>query len=73
MAEEGKTMSEIVDVCQTVRGQLRTIGLSASGIRVPGQPQLFEVRFSPDEIQLEVSLRMVAAGRRNGVGHGHSW
>ena len=36
-------MSEIVDVCQKVRGQLRTIGLSASGIRAPGQQQSFEV------------------------------
>ncbi len=36
-------MSEIVDICQKVRGQLRTIGLSASGIRAPGQQQAFEV------------------------------
>ena len=43
LAEQGKTMSEIVDVCQTVRGHLRTIGLSASGIRAPGQQQSFEV------------------------------
>ncbi len=43
LAEQGKNMSEIVDVCQKVRGQLRTIGLSASGIRAPGQQQAFEV------------------------------
>jgi dihydroxyacetone kinase len=43
LAEQGKNMSEIVDVCQQVREQLRTIGLSASGIRVPGQQQSFEV------------------------------
>ncbi len=43
LAEQGKNMSEIVDICQTVRGQLRTIGLSASGIRAPGQQQAFEV------------------------------
>jgi dihydroxyacetone kinase len=43
MAEQGKTMSEIVDVCQSIRGHLRTIGLSASGIRAPGQQQSFEV------------------------------
>jgi len=36
-------MSEIVDVCQKVRGQLRTIGLSLSGVRAPGQQQAFEV------------------------------
>ena len=36
-------MSEIVDICQQVRGQLRTIGLSASGIRPPGQHQAFQV------------------------------
>jgi len=36
-------MSQIVDVCQTVRGHLRTVGLSASGIRAPGQEQSFEV------------------------------
>jgi hypothetical protein len=45
LAEQGKNMREIVDVCQNVRGQLRTIGLSASGIRVPGQQQSFEVCF----------------------------
>jgi dihydroxyacetone kinase len=43
LAEQGKNMSEIVDVCQKVRGHLRTIGLSASGIRAPGQQQSFEV------------------------------
>jgi len=43
LAEQGKNMSQIVDVCQTVRGHLRTIGLSASGIRAPGQQQSFEV------------------------------
>lgn len=51
LAEQGKNMSEIVDVCQLVRGQLRTIGLSASGIRVPGHQQSFEVYltdFSPE-------------------------
>ena len=39
-------MNEIVDVCQTIRGQLRTIGLSASGIHPPGEQQAFEVRLS---------------------------
>ncbi len=43
LAEQGKNMSQIVDVCQTVRGHLRTIGLSASGIRAPGQEKSFEV------------------------------
>lgn len=43
LAEQGKTMSQIVDFCQDVRGQLRTIGLSASGISVPGHQQSFEV------------------------------
>ena len=43
LAEQGKNMSEIVDVCQKVRGQLRTIGLSVSGIRAPGHEQAFEV------------------------------
>ena len=43
LAEQGKNMSQIVDICQQVRGQLRTIGLSASGIRAPGQQQSFEV------------------------------
>lgn len=38
-------MSEIVDVCQNVRGHLRTIGLSASGIRAPGHHQSFDVCF----------------------------
>lgn len=43
LAEQGKNMSEIVDVCQKVRAHLRTIGLSASGVRPPGQQQAFEV------------------------------
>ena len=43
LAEQGKSMSQIVDICQDVRGQLRTIGLSASGISVPGHHQSFEV------------------------------
>ncbi len=43
LAEQGKNMSQIVDICQQVRGHLRTIGLSASGIRAPGQQQSFEV------------------------------
>jgi triose/dihydroxyacetone kinase / FAD-AMP lyase (cyclizing) len=43
LAEQGKTMSEIVDVCQNIRTHLRTIGLSASGIRAPGHQQSFEV------------------------------
>ena len=46
LAEQGKTMSEIVDICQSVRGQLRTIGLAASGVRTPGQRQAFEVSFT---------------------------
>lgn len=37
LAEQGKNMSEIVDICQQVRGHLRTIGLSASGVQTPGQ------------------------------------
>lgn len=45
LAEQGKTMNEIVDVCQKVRANLRTIGLSASGIRAPGQRQSFDVSF----------------------------
>lgn len=43
LAEQGKNMSQIVDICQDVRGQLRTIGLSASGISAPGHQQSFEV------------------------------
>ena len=43
LAEQGKTMSEIVDICHSVRTHLRTIGLSASGVRTPGQHQAFEV------------------------------
>ncbi len=43
LAEQDKNMSEIVNVCQQVRGHLRTIGLSASGIQAPGQQQSFEV------------------------------
>lgn len=43
LAEQGKNMRQIVDICQDVRGQLRTIGLSASGISVPGHQQSFEV------------------------------
>lgn len=43
LAEQGKTMSEIVNICQDVRAHLRTIGLSASGVRAPGQQQAFEV------------------------------
>jgi dihydroxyacetone kinase len=43
LANQGKNMSEIVDVCQQVRGQLRTIGLSASGVRTPGQQHAFQV------------------------------
>jgi hypothetical protein len=43
LAAEGKNMDEIIDVCQNVRGHLRTIGLSVSGIRAPGQQQSFEV------------------------------
>jgi len=39
-------MSEIVDVCQTIRGHLRTIALSVSGIRAPGQPSSLEVSIS---------------------------
>jgi dihydroxyacetone kinase len=54
LAEQGKNMSEIVDVCQQVRGQLRTIGLSASGIRVPGQQQSFELM--DDEMELGMGL-----------------
>lgn len=46
LAEQGKTMSEIVDVCQTIRGHLRTIALSVSGIRAPGQPSSLEVSIS---------------------------
>jgi hypothetical protein len=46
LAEQGKNMSEIVDICQNVRGQLRTIGLSASGIRAPGQQQSFQVNMT---------------------------
>lgn len=36
-------MSQIVDICQEVRGHLRTVGLAASGISPPGQQQAFEV------------------------------
>ncbi|UJR10386.1 hypothetical protein I4U23_014591 [Adineta vaga] len=54
LAEEGKNMSEIVDVCQQVRGHLRTIGLSASGIRAPGQQQSFELL--DDEMELGMGI-----------------
>lgn len=55
LAEQGKTMSQIVDVCQTVRGHLRTIALSVSGIRAPGQNPSFEL---PDnEMQLGMGIQ----------------
>ncbi|CAF1147037.1 unnamed protein product [Adineta ricciae] len=54
LAEQGKTMSEIVDICQKVRGQLRTIGLSASGIRAPGQQQAFDL--PDDEMELGMGI-----------------
>ena len=44
LAEQGKNMSQIVDICQEVRGHLRTVGLAASGISPPGQQQAFEVK-----------------------------
>lgn len=44
LAEQGKSMAEIVDVCQKVREQLSTIGISASGVCAPGQRQSFEVK-----------------------------
>lgn len=50
LAEQGKTMSEIVNVCQNIRSYLRTIGLSASGIRAPGQQQSFEVNLFLKEL-----------------------
>ena len=58
LAEQGKTMSESVDICQKVRGQLRTIGLSASGICAPGQQQAFDVGFS-SEIMLRYQGRII--------------
>ncbi|CAF1345839.1 unnamed protein product, partial [Didymodactylos carnosus] len=54
LAEKGASMSEIVDFCQRVRGQLRTIGLSASGIRAPGQSQAFEL--ADDEMELGLGI-----------------
>jgi len=45
LAEQGKNMDQIVDICQKVRSHLRTIGLSASGIQAPGQQQSFQVYF----------------------------
>ncbi|CAF1088245.1 unnamed protein product [Adineta ricciae] len=54
LAEQGKNMSEIVDICQKVRGHLRTIGLSASGIRAPGQQQSFELL--DDEMELGMGI-----------------
>lgn len=57
LAEQGKTMNEIVDICQKVRGQLRTIGLSASGIRAPGHQQTFQVRDEPNERRLGSARR----------------
>ncbi|CAF3696380.1 unnamed protein product [Adineta steineri] len=54
LAEQGKNMSEIVDTCQKIRGHLRTIGLSASGIRAPGQHQSFELM--DDEMELGMGI-----------------
>ncbi|CAF4339220.1 unnamed protein product [Rotaria socialis] len=54
LAQQGKNMSEIVDVCQKVRGHLRTIGLSASGIRAPGQQQSFDLK--DDEMELGMGI-----------------
>ena len=45
LAERGKNLNEIVEVCQRVRDNFRTIGLSASGVRAPGQQQAFDVCF----------------------------
>ncbi|CAF2380419.1 unnamed protein product [Rotaria sp. Silwood2] len=54
LAEQGKNMSEIVDICQQVRGHLRTIGLSASGVQPPGQQQPFELL--DDEMELGMGI-----------------
>lgn len=54
LAEQGKTMSEIVDICHSVRTHLRTIGLSASGVRTPGQHQAFELL--DDEMELGMGI-----------------
>ncbi|CAF2375145.1 unnamed protein product [Rotaria sp. Silwood2] len=54
LAEQGKTMTEIVDICQKVRAHLRTIGLSASGIRVPGHQQSFDLM--DDEMELGMGI-----------------
>ena len=73
LAEQGKTMREIVDVCQTVRGHLRTIGLSASGIRAPGHQQSFEVRARRcRENERDWSPVSLVIGRRDGTRYGHS-
>ncbi|CAF3655765.1 unnamed protein product [Rotaria sordida] len=54
LAEQGKNMTEIVDVCQKIRAHLRTIGLSASGIRAPGHQQSFDLM--DDEMELGMGI-----------------
>ncbi|CAF0890222.1 unnamed protein product [Rotaria sp. Silwood1] len=54
LAEQGKNMTQIVDICQKVRAHLRTIGLSASGIRAPGQQQSFDLM--DDEMELGMGI-----------------
>ncbi|CAF3834935.1 unnamed protein product [Rotaria magnacalcarata] len=54
LAEQGKNMSEIVDICQSVRTHLRTIGLSASGVHPPGQQKVLELL--DDEIELGMGI-----------------
>ncbi|CAF1386400.1 unnamed protein product, partial [Didymodactylos carnosus] len=54
LAEKGESMPEIVDFCQKVRGNLRTIGLSASGICAPGQSQSFQL--ADDEMELGLGI-----------------
>ncbi|CAF2982361.1 unnamed protein product [Rotaria socialis] len=54
LAEQGKNMSEIVDICQSVRTHLRTIGLSASGVHPPGQQKALELL--GDEIELGMGI-----------------
>ncbi|CAF0720483.1 unnamed protein product [Rotaria sordida] len=62
LAEQGKNMNEIVDICQKVRGHLRTIGLSASGVHPPGQQKAFELL--DDEMELGMGIHGESGAQR---------
>lgn len=62
MAEKGKTIKELLSLCETISSNIATMGVCLSACSLPGSPPLFSV--PDDSLELGVGVHGEAGTAR---------